>query len=283
MKARFSLAATLLASLILTACSSQSVAERNLQTEQLAARGNLAELTVETRLPIKAWGRIATGSPIHVYIEGDGRAWRNGHLPSLDPTPHDPVGLKLAAADSHSSVLYLGRPCQYLMDTTRGCHFNVWTDRRFAETADIKAALQQLTGQQEVILIGFSGGANIAIQLAANFLQVKEPQMKGPQVTGLVTVAGNLDAESFNRFHRTAQENYGHNQALLTALADLPQLHYTGRKDKIIPPVLTHQQLAGIQSSPCVQINEVANAHHNGPWSIDWSAFSALQKACDVL
>ena len=280
MKTSFNLAAILLSSLMLTACSSQSAVDRNIEAEQLAQRGNLTPLAVDTRLPIKAWGRIAPDKPIHVYIEGDGHAWRNSHLPSMDPTPHDPVGLKLAAADGHESVLYLGRPCQYQVDTARGCHFSVWTARRFAETADIKAALQQLAGEQELILIGFSGGANIAIQLAADFLQVKAPQMKKPQVKGLVTVAGNLEAGSFNRFHRSSQEKYGHNQALLAQLVKLPQLHYTGSKDKIIPPALTHQQLADIKYSHCVRVSEVTNAKHNGPWSIDWSAFSALQQNC---
>ena len=280
MKTKFSVVATLLSSFILTACSSQSAAQRYAAAELLAEQGNLTALAVNTRLPIKAWGRIAPGEPIHVYIEGDGHAWRNSHMPSADPTPHDPVALKLAAADPHSSVLYLGRPCQYQVDTARGCHFSVWTDRRFAETADIKAVLQQLAGQQDLILIGFSGGANIAIQLAADFLPVKESQTKGPQVTGLITVAGNLDAHTFSRFHRLAAEQYGHNQALLKQLVNLPQLHYTGHQDKIIPTVLTRQQLAKIPSTHCVQVHEVANANHSGPWQIDWPVFSALQKSC---
>lgn len=269
MKSCVKLTATLLISLILTACSSQTAQQRYSQAEQLATQGQLTQLAVNTRLPIKAWGRIANNEPVHVYIEGDGHAWRNGHRPSLDPTPHNPVGLKLAASDTHPSVLYLGRPCQYQVDNTRGCHFSVWTERRFAETSDIKAALQQLINEQEVILIGFSGGANIAIQLATQL----------PQVTGLVTVAGNLDSATFNQYHRLAKEQFGQNKSLIKQLAKLPQLHYTGGKDNIIPPKLTRLQLTDANSN-CTQITEVPSANHHGPWRIDWSVFSALQQAC---
>lgn len=279
MKTKIRVTASLVASLMLTACSSQSSEQLRLQAEQLAQQGNLTAMQVNTRLPIAAWGRLASATRpaaknhvIHVYIEGDGRAWRSGGRPSMDPTPHEPVGLKLAVVDSHSSVLYLARPCQFDMDAARGCDFSVWTDKRFGEIADIKAALQQLTGNSELVLIGFSGGANIAIQLAAQL----------SQVTGLITVAGNMDADSFNRFHRLVQEQYGNNTDLITQLANVAQLHYTGSKDAIVPPALTRQQLAPIQSSPCVQVNEVANANHHGPWQIDWSAFLALQQACEV-
>lgn len=262
---------TLILPVLLAACSSTLKETPFQQAKQIAEQGALISLPVTTHLPIMAWGRLAPSPVTHVYIEGDGHAWRNSHLPSMDPTPHDPVGLKLAAADHHPSVLYLGRPCQYQVDTARSCHFSVWTKRRFTETADIKVALQQsVPSDHELILIGFSGGANIAIQLAAEL----------PMVSGIITVAGNLDSASFNRFHRTAYEQYGDNGQRLQQLAHLPQLHYTGSKDPIIPPTLTRLQLTDVELSHCVQVNVVPNATHHGPWSIDWQTFLALQKAC---
>lgn len=41
--------------------------------------------------------------PLTVYIEGDGRAWRNRSVASDDPTPHQALGLTLAAAE-HDAV-----------------------------------------------------------------------------------------------------------------------------------------------------------------------------------
>lgn len=270
MKLVFKKAGLLLASAMLVGCSTSSIEDHILRAKQLAAQGNLTELNVDTQLPIKVWGRLASNTVTHVYIEGDGHAWRTSHQPSLDPTPHNPVALKLAAADPHTSVLYLGRPCQYLVDTARGCHFSVWTKRRFGEVADIKTALLQLAGDNEIVLIGFSGGANLAIQLAAQL----------PQVSGLITVAGNLNADTFNRFHRLATEPYGNNAEQLTQLSALPQLHYTGSNDTIVPPALTRSQLKEVSHASCIQITEIANATHHGPWQLNWSDFSTLQQAC---
>ena len=270
MKLVFKKAALLLTSAMLVGCSTSSTEEHISRATQLAAQGKLTALNVNTQLPIKAWGRLASDTVIHVYIEGDGHAWRTSHQPSLDPTPHNPVALKLAVADPHSSVLYLARPCQYQMDTSRGCHFSVWTQKRFGAIADIKAALLQLAGDSELVLIGFSGGANIAIQLAAQL----------PQVSGLITVAGNLNADTFNRFHRLATEPYGNNAEQLTQLSALPQLHYTGSNDTIVPPALTRSQLKEVSHASFIQITEIANATHHGPWQLNWSDFSTLQQAC---
>ncbi|WP_298720026.1 hypothetical protein [uncultured Oceanisphaera sp.] len=234
----------------------------------------MTAMSVDTRLPVAVWGRLSPGQPVHLYLEGDGHAWRSSGRPSFDPTPHDPVALKLAAADTHASVLYLGRPCQYQVDIARGCHFSIWTERRFAEIDDMEAALRQrIAADTDIILIGFSGGANIAVQLAARL----------PNVKGMVTVAGNLDTNSFTRFHRLANEAYGHNAAILPTLSGLPQLYYTGVNDAVIPPELTRLQLKEvIEHIDCVQIEEVKSADHHGPWRIDWSAFAEVQRRCGI-
>lgn len=273
MKAIFR-AVALLTPVLVAACGTQSGSERRLQAEQLASQGGLTAMHVDTRLPIAAWGRLAPNQPVHLYLEGDGYAWRSSGRPSSDPTPHDPVALRLAAADPHSSVLYLGRPCQYQMEVARGCHFSVWTHRRFAELEDMESALRQLAGgERDIILVGFSGGANIAVQLAERL----------PNVKGLITLAGNLDAASFTRFHRLANEDYGHNGAILQSLSGLPQLHYTGGKDAVVPPELTRLQLKEvIGHGDCVQVKEVTSAGHHGPWHIDWPAFAQLQRHCDI-
>ena len=52
--------------------------------------------------------------PLFVYVEGDGLACLDARTPSSDPTPADPVALRLAAADPGAAVLYIGRPCQFL-------------------------------------------------------------------------------------------------------------------------------------------------------------------------
>jgi pimeloyl-ACP methyl ester carboxylesterase len=266
------LARVLLAVAVLSGCSGNGVRQQADQARTLASAAGLVSMPVETFLPIQVYGRFnAPDEPVHVYIEGDGRAWRNARQPSLDPTPHDPVALKLAAADQAANVLYVARPCQYLNDPARGCQFKVWTEQRFAHADQLQQAIEQLTGyDRKKVLVGFSGGANLAVQLAARM----------PSVIGIITVAGNLDAIGFAHFHQLPSEGYGHNAALLAKLRNVPQLHYSGSEDLVIPPQLTRRMLGAVINSPCVGTQAVAGATHSGPWRIDWEVFGEKQAAC---
>ena len=79
--------------------------------------------------------RPGTGDVLRVYIEGDGHAWQSRTRPSADPTPHNPVGLRLALADpSPAPLLYLARPCQYARgEVLRHCATRYWTSARLSE------------------------------------------------------------------------------------------------------------------------------------------------------
>lgn len=50
---------------------------------------------------------------IRIYIEGDGRAWESKTKLSMNPTPSNPVALKLAIVDPLKSVAYIARPGQF--------------------------------------------------------------------------------------------------------------------------------------------------------------------------
>ena len=53
------------------------------------------------------------GNDLNIYLEGDGLAWVSRREPSRDPTPDNPIGLRLAAIDPAPNVIWLARPCQY--------------------------------------------------------------------------------------------------------------------------------------------------------------------------
>ena len=80
-----------------------------------ANAAGLAKESVQAgRFKLTAYSRLdATGGPLTVFIEGDGRAWLSKYRLSEDPTPLHPVGLELAAADHSVNVVYMARPCQY--------------------------------------------------------------------------------------------------------------------------------------------------------------------------
>lgn len=133
--------------------------------------------------------------PARVYIEGDGFAYLAPGQVSPDPTPVRPVWMDLAAADPAPDVIYIGRPCQYGHD---GCTRDDWTTRRFSadKLAALNAALDALKARDGLTggfeLAGYSGGAHFAALLAATRCDV----------TGLRTLAGNLDVPSFVAWHR---------------------------------------------------------------------------------
>lgn len=203
---------------------------------------------------------------LHVYIEGDGYAWKNTHTPSGDPTPHNDVTLRLAAADPTAcAVLYLARPCQYTRDLSPACATKYWTNARFAPevisvtNAAIDRAKAQ-TGAQHVVLVGFSGGGAVAVLAAA----------LRDDVAFLGTVAGNLDHAAWTRLHRLTPLAASLNpRDAAPRVRLLPQRHLSSPGDRIMPPGISAGFCEAVgQPNACVQAPGVP---HGGPWEEAWN------------
>jgi hypothetical protein len=122
-----------------------------------------------------------------IYIEGDGSAFGRGGYPSDDPTPKNPVGLYLALAQPNGAAVYLARPCQYFLASTE-CNSKTWTSGRFSQaviesTNQAINILKEQTGSQKIVLVGYSGGAAIALLAAGHRRDTQ----------AIVSVAGNLN------------------------------------------------------------------------------------------
>ena len=50
------------------------------------------------------------GQDLSIYLEGDGLAWVSRTEASRDPTPDNPIGLRLAAIDPAPNVVWIARP-----------------------------------------------------------------------------------------------------------------------------------------------------------------------------
>lgn len=257
----------------LSACSSPGI-----PGEKLAQAGHLVREQVAT-VPflLTAYGRQSRPDrPLRIYIEGDGKAWINRHTPSLDPTPEDPVGLALAAADPGPNVLYLARPCQYTpRDRDPACTTAYWTGKRFAP--EVIASLNQAidhfvarTPGQDIELVGYSGGGAVAALLAA----------RRQDVLSLRTVAGNLDTEAVNRLHRVSPMPDSLNPIAVAArLRRLPQWHFSGGADRIVPPPIAAAFAAAVGGS-CVHLSIQPGMSHNGDWAQIWPALLAKTPTC---
>ena len=169
-----------------------------------------------------------------VYLEGDGRGVVSGRV-TLDPTPSRAMGFELAKSDPAPAVLYLARIGQFQPSQTGQAYQAYWANKRLAEEA-VSAANQAIdeaksrVGAQYVHLIGYSGGGGLAVLLAE----------RRSDVASMATVAGLLDTQWWVR-EKNFQPLVGSlNPAeRVQSLANLPQVHFFGNEDTIIPPAMS--------------------------------------------
>ena len=189
-----------------------------------------------------------------VYIEGDGLAWNAfGTAPSPDPTPRDPVALRLMAVDPAPNRLYLARPCQYLNTTALSrCSYLYWTSHRFAEEV----------GASRVRLVGYSGGGALAALVA--------PRLSG--AVELVTIAAPLDHADWTRTMRISPMTGSLNPADLgPRLAGVSQTHFVSPRDVIVPESVTRSYLAALgPDAGNARIVRVKDVDHWCCWPDVW-------------
>lgn len=209
-------------------------------------------------------------APAHIYIEGDGFDGKDLWMSEAkDPTPRNPVALHLATRDLADNVAWIARPCQYtsMYDRARACSDIYWKQRRFApEVVEAyNQALDDIKKRYDIEgfhLIGFDGGGTIAALLAAS----------RADVLSLRTVAGNLDTDIYARVH--GMQLYGGNPAKLAAsLTNMPQAHWAGGQDKIVPPAVLESYLQALGDTTCVKYTFIQEAGHEEGWVDKWPGF----------
>ncbi len=257
--------------LTLTGCATVATpAQREAQADALAdARGWRRQSLQAGAFELVSYGprELTRDSRLTVYLEGDGFAWRDGSTPSRDPTPLNPVGLRLALAQAEDNAVYLARPCQYVDARYSGCLQRYWTTARFAEevVAATNIAVETLKtrhGADRLVLVGFSGGAAVAALVASRRQDVER----------LVTVAGNLDHHAWTAFHRVDPLVDSLNAADVAGqLKELPQIHFVGRDDSVIPPVLARAWPVGFVGDGGQNLRVVAGQGHGCCWPDVWA------------
>ncbi|MBO6783781.1 MAG: alpha/beta hydrolase [Alphaproteobacteria bacterium] len=212
---------------------------------------------------------------VSIYIEGDGLAFLSESVVSRDPTPRDPVSLRLAARDPSPNVAYLARPCQYVDAPSRAnCQYTYWTKARFApevvrETNLAVDAIKKNAGAQSVRLYGYSGGGVLAALVAG----VRS------DVTSLVTFGAPLDHVTWTRVKRfTPLSESMTPMTDVRDLARIPQVHYLGEDDDVVPPIAVTSFVEAVRAAGGnARFVEVPDVGHRCCWQQRWPALGPIE------
>lgn len=262
--------------LVLTACANQTNLHQLLETAQ---KNGMQRVDIPIQgFVIRSYQRLLDAkTPIHVYIEGDGFAYISASQASNDPTPHLATGLALALADNTANVVYLARPCQYTLAQSPACKVDFWTNKRFSEEAItvmndalnyVKTA-HSAHSTQKIALIGYSGGGAVAALLAA----------RRTDIESLRTVAGNLNHQAVNAYHHVSPMQQSLNAIdVASQIRHIPQVHFVGGKDTVIPDFIAQQFADKI--GKCVQVSVMPNANHSDGWQELWPQLIQIMPHC---
>ena len=212
--------------------------------------------------------------PYTIYIEGDGFAFKNRWEISEDPTPKRSMVLELATHDYRSNIIYIARPCQYeAINMDHYCNNSYWTTKRMSDEVvnSINVAIKTLTHNQPVDIIGYSGGGGIAVLVAE----------RNKQIRSIITIAGNLDHVAFNQYHKVRPMIVSLNPIdVATKVRNIPQVHYTGGEDKIVPAFIA-DKFVQTANSPCVRQAILPNVSHDSGWDKSWNYILSTPVTCE--
>jgi len=208
--------------------------------------------------------------PFRIYIEGDGHAYISRTQPSSNPTPENPLLLNLISEDDSANIIYLARPCQFVAD--HKCEERYWTTDRFSPEVigSIDEVIKDFRNKK-IELVGYSGGAEIAIFIAS----------KNPNVISVRTIAGNIDPETFTQYHNVTPlklpDSYGRT---IKAMSKIPQIHFIGSSDRIVPGIIAEKYMEKQENNSCTTLVKVAGASHSEGWQKNWRTLLDMKPRC---
>ena len=226
-----------------------------------------------------SYGLAEPDRPLHVYIDGDGRAFLDATTVASDPSPRSAYVRRLLASDRQPALL-LGRPCYDGFARRPPCSPLVWTHERYSEAVveSMLAALGEIDNKRELVLIGHSGGGTLALLMAQRNLERAnlQPRERSLKISGLVTLGANIDVAAW-----TAEHGYTPLAGSLDParhLADsmrVPQVHLLGSEDRTVPPALT---LRLAHELPSQSIRVMPGYDHDCCWARDWPTLLTTAK-----
>ena len=261
----------LLSCLYLSGCVIISPEARTTQAASLAKRAGWHEYTIHTTLfTLKTYRSAAPKKTnvLTIYIEGDGLAWLSEDMPSANPTPIVPTGLRMAIHHhKNNPIAYLARPCQFVLkEEWGGCRQAYWTHLRFSPEVvnAMNQAVEQLKNAyhaKHIVLIGYSGGGTIAALITA----------RRTDVIQLITVAAILDTDFWVRQQSLTPLTGSLNPAdAWKNLITVAQTHWIGGKDTVAPKEIAFAFAKRFPATKKPKLIVIPAFDHACCWATDW-------------
>ena len=244
--------------LIIAACALRP------EWQRLAREGDLQEGWLNSGTFEHLWlANDAAGSHLRIYVDGDGTPWIRDNRVAIDPTPVNPVLLRLMHDTSHPAV-YLGRPCYFGTATDKGCEAKWWTFERYGRTVvdSMCRAANEISSRlsaESVQLIGYSGGGAIVVGMSECT----------NRLVGLTTIAGNLDPVSWAEYHDYSPLRSEH----FSVPDSVGQVHWQCRDDANVPPSATDDFF---KKYPDAERRILDDCTHSSGWEESWPAIIGL-------
>jgi dienelactone hydrolase len=254
--------ASLVTNLCFALCACQDLTAQATRTASLA--GLAAAVVPGTRYRHQVFvSSPLSGTPLFVFIDGDGSPWRHGgSYVSRDPTPDRPLALELAAR-TPGCVIYLGRPCYFSTTNDPTCAAPVWTSARYSTEVveSIAAVVNRYAAENHsrcVVLVGYSGGGALSVLTA--------PLV--PTACAVVTIAADLDIDAWTDWHHYLPLTGSLNPATQAPLdSHIAQWHLVGDRDSNVPSQLSRRYLERV---PGERIWHFSAFDHTCCWVEQW-------------
>lgn len=196
-----------------------------------------------------------------VFIEGDGFSWVTKNQSSTNPTPFNPLLLKIAINLNKENSVYLSRPCQNTFDENfKNCSKEYWTSKIYSDEIinSMNSAINKIKLKhkaENIILVGYSGGGVISLILASLRNDIKE----------VITIASNIELEKWASYHKISKIN-SINPGKLHTLSKIKQNHFVGGKDNIVPPFIVNEYKNNFKEKNNINIITIDDFTHNCCW-----------------
>jgi hypothetical protein len=251
--------------LIIAACCLLQLAACVLRPDwqKLAAEGSLESRWVDSgRFRHLVLSNEVRGDHLRIYVDGDGEPWIRETRVAIDPTPANPVLLRLMHDATHPAA-YLGRPCYFGTATDQECAQRWWTFDRYGQVVvdsmcNAANRVSRELGAQTVGLVGYSGGGAIVVGMSACT----------EKLVAVSTIAGNLDPQAWAEHHGySALNDLVPLEPAATRQNHVDEAHWQCRDDRNIPPPITDGYFA-VRESAIRHI--IDSCSHSTGWERHW-------------